>query len=296
MATTETAQIVKIPAFSYRGFDIPAVDMSTDLINDLGISEPAYKLAPKSAPLAWRVGLYTVGRDLELGEADAEALPEPIRQAGSMIYKDCQARTEPGKGSGVWHKDGILIEGTDSTIRGSVRPGKDYLAARFFKNTEGFEERDGTWQIKTSPQTREERVWVPNGGGNFIVPTMDGAYNPITGLPFETIENRSKAVKRWIDAGLTPEEADKEISRFYRNQGTRAVYSWSYVDDGPLAVDVNDGPGGRGSIAGSFALSRSAERSEAPQNMGFRMLTEAEYEALITDRETLEAVRERVNE
>lgn len=292
MATTETAQIVKIPAFSYRGFDIPAVDMSTDLINDLGTSEPAYKLAPKSAPLAWRVGLYMVGRDLELGEAYAEALPEPIRQAGSMVYKDCQAR----KGRGVWHKDGVLIEGTDATIKGNTRPGKDYLAARFFKDIDGFEEKDGIWQIKPSPQTREERVWVPKGGGSFIVPTMDGAYNPITGLPFETIESRDNAVNRWIDAGLSPEEADNEVSRFYRDSGTHAVLSWSFDYYGPLCVSVFSEPGGRDSSFGSSALSRSAERSEAaPQNTGFRMLTEDEYKSLITDRETVEAIKERVN-
>ena len=291
MATAETSQIVKIPAFSYRGFELPALDMSTELINDLGTNEPAYKLALKSAPLACRVALYTVGRDLELGEADAEALPEPVRQAGSMVYKDCQAR----KGRGAWHKDGIFIEGTDATIRGSVRPGKDYLAARFFKGIDGFEEKDGVWQIKPSPQTREERVWVPNGGGRFIVPTMDGAYNPITGLPFETIDSRNKAVKRWVDAGLTPEEAENEISRFYRNLGTRAVDSWSCDDDGPLAVVVSDVPGGRYSYMGSFALSRSAERSEAPQNTGFRMLTDEEHRAFEADREALENVRKAVN-
>jgi len=283
MATAETSQIVKIPAFSYRGFELPALDMSTELINDLGTNEPAYKLAPKSAPLACRVALYTVGRDLELGEADAEALPEPVRQAGSMVYKDCQAR----KGRGAWHKDGIFIEGTDATIRGSVRPGKDYLAARFFKGIDGFEEKDGVWQIKPSSQTREERLWVPNGGGRFIVPTMDGAYNPITGLPFETIDSRNKAVKRWVDAGLTPEEADKEISRFYRSSGTRAVGSWSSDYSGPLAVDVDDGQRYWFSSLGSLAASRSAERSEAPQNTGFRMLTDEEHRAFEADRERL---------
>lgn len=64
----------------------------------------AYELAPVSTPLAWRVALYSVGRDLALGEKDAERLPEPVRQAGSLVYKDAQER----KGRGGWHKDGIL--------------------------------------------------------------------------------------------------------------------------------------------------------------------------------------------
>lgn len=255
---TETAQKLNIPGFTYRGFDVPGLEISTDLIDNLETNKQVYELAPKSVPLAWRVGLYMVGRDLALGNEDAEALPEPVRQAGSMVYEDCQAR----KGRGVWHKDGVIF-GPESTIRGSIRPGKDYVAARFFQNIEGFEEGDDAWKIKPSPKTREERIWVPYGDGRFIVPTMDGAYNPTTGTPFEIIADRNKAIKRWVDADLTEEQAEKEISRFYRGDGVCAVYSWSSDYGGPLCVSLYYEPRYRGSSIGSFAVSRSAEKTQA---------------------------------
>lgn len=252
-------ECVKTPAFSYKGFDIPALDVPTNLINDLNTKEPAYKLAPKSSPLAWRAGLYTVGRDLAMDEADAESLPEPIRQAGSMVYKDCQAR----EGRGVWHKDGIVFE-PEATIKGKVRPGEHYIAARYFINIEGFDKE--THEIKTLSSTREERIWVPRGDGNFIVPTKYGAYDPITGMPFETIIDRNEAIKRWTKANLTEKQAKKEISRFYRgSSGTYAVSSGSNDSNGPLCVFVDFKPINVGSTIGSLAISRSAEQSEAPQ-------------------------------
>jgi len=287
----ENYQVLQTPAFTYRGFDIPALDVPGELIDNLGTAEPAYKLAPKSAPLAWRVGLYMVGRDLELGEDDAETLPEPVRQAGRMAYEDCQAR----RGRGAWHKDGILFE-PEATIRGSVRPGKDYFAARFFRDIEGFEQTDDGWKIKPSPDTRESRIWVPYGSGHFIVPTGDGAYNPITGTPFETIKDRDRAINRWLDAGLTEEQAEAELSRFYRGSNVNAVSSWSFGSNGPLCVSLGGGPWDGDSSNGSFAVSSSAERSEAPGNKGFRVLTEAEYAGFERDRKTLGHLRENLQE
>jgi len=291
---TETAQSLKTPAFSYRGFDIPALDISADIIADLGTSEPAYKLAPKSAPLAWRVGLYMVGRDLVLDEEDAKSLPEPVRQAGAMVYGDCHARTEPGKGSGAWHKDGILFE-PGTSIKGSMRPGDDHIAARYFIDIEGFDEKTG--DIKPFPHTREERIWVPYGDGRFIVPTRDGAYDPVTGIPLETIADSKKAIKRWVDTGLTQEQAEAELSKFYRSgSGIRAVLSWSGGGSGSLCVIARSEHRGRYSYIGSFAASRSAERSEAPKNTGFTMLTKTEYEAFEKDREILGEMRENLQQ
>lgn len=259
--TVETVDIVKTPAFTYRGFNIPSLEVPAQLIDDLNTGEPAYKLAPKSTPLSWTVGLYMVGRDLMLGESDAEALPEPIREAGKMVYTKAQAR----EGEGIWHKDAVLIE-PGAGIKGSVRPGNDYVAARFFKGIEGFEKTDDGWKINPTPDTEESRIWVPYGDGRFIVPTSDGAYNPITGTPFETIADREKAIKIWADAELTEKQAGREVSRFYRGNGVHAVYSWSSDSSGPLCVLLDNVPRFRGSNAGSSALSRSAERSEAPKN------------------------------
>jgi len=292
--TTKAAQKVKLPGFRYGGFDVPGLELSASLTNDLGTSEQAYKLAPKSAPLSWKVGLYMVGRDLEIGSEEAEALPGPVKEAGRMVYSDCQKR----KIEGAWHKDGVLFVPRSQAPKGMLQPNDDnYALARYFKDIEGFEEKSDAWKVKPSAQTEESLVWVPKGGGSYVVPTMDGSYNPVTGTPFETVENRKEAVKRWEKAGLSPEQAEKEISRFYRaDLGTRAVGSWSDDNYGPLCVYLYDGPWSGGSSVGSFAASRSAERSsEAPKNSGYRLVTSDEIMSFEDDRKALEAVRKAVN-
>ena len=254
----EIAKTMNIPGFAYRGFDVPAIGMPACLVDDLGTGEPAYKLAPKSSPLSWRVALYTVGRDLSLGVGYAESLPTPVREAGRLVYSDAQER----KDSGVWHKDGAYILPRSDASKGMLQPKDDgFVLARYFRDVEGFEDKDG-WEIIPSPNTREELVWLPFGDGSFVVPTMDGAYNPITGTPIETIRDRKEAVKRWIKADLTEEQAEKEISSFYRrSEGTAAVGSWSDGLSGPLCVGLDGGPGFRYASVGSFPASRSAERS-----------------------------------
>jgi len=286
---TEVAKALKVPGFSYRGFAVPNLTLGAELIDNLGTGEPAYKLAPKSAPLSDRVALYIVGRDLAIEEPLASDLPDSVKEAGRLVYEGCQAR----QGRGCWHKDGVLYLRSDENHKGATVP-SGFVPAKYFKDIIGFNQEGDAWKINPSPQTEEFNVFLPESDA-FIVPTMDGAYNPLTGTPFETIKDRSKAIKRWLDADLTEEQAEKELSRFYRrNEGTAAVYSWSDANDGPLCVDLDHGPGDRCTYLGSFPASRAAERSEAPKNSGFRTVTEAEYKALVADKETLDAVRKRV--
>ena len=293
---TSVQETLKFPGFTYMGFDIPGLEIPTSLIDDLGPGEPAYKLVPKSIPLAWRVGLYLVGRDLSLGIEDAEYLPEPVKKAGKLVYQDTQKR----KGRGGWHKDGVLFLPKSETPKGMWQMKDPYVLAKHFKDIEGFEEKDGEWKIKSLPDTREEYVWLPEGDGNFVVPPTKHEitpYHPITGTPFETIENREKAIKRWTDAGLTEEQAKKEVSRFYRRNsaGLAAVFSWSFGSDGPLGVLLDSGPRSWDPDVGSFPASRSAERSEAPKNSGFRLITKEKYDFFEAERKKLEAVREAAN-
>ena len=263
----KTAKTVEIPGFTYRGFDVPALGMSTALIDDLGTAEPAYKLAPKSTPLSWRVTLYTVGKDLSLGIEGAESLPTPVKEAGRLVYSDAQAR----QGRGCWHRDGVYILPRSDAPKGMRQPEDDnFVLARYFKDIEGFEDKHG-WKINPSPNTREELVWLPFGDGGFVVPTMDGAYNPVTGTPCETVKDRMEAVKRWVSAGLTEEQARKELSRFYRrSEGTTAVYSWSGDYNGALSVSLVSAPDDGYISLGSSPASRAAERSEAPKNQHHR--------------------------
>ncbi len=291
--TTKTAEKISMPSFRYRGFDVPALDLSTSLIDDLKTSEPAYKLAPKSAPLSWKVGLYMVGRDLEIGSEEAEALPGPVKEAGRMVYSDCQER----KAEGTWHKDGVLFLPKSEKPKGMWPMPDGYALAKYSMGIAGFTEKDGVWQPDPEHDTIEEYMWLPPGDGRFVAPpdSGEGAYHPL-GPPRFTVGDRKEAVKRWVNAGLTEQQAGKELSIFYRaDSGTRAVISWSDGDDGPLCVNLYGEPRGRGSSIGSFAASRSAERSEAPKNSGYRLLTSDEFRSFENDRKALETIRKAVN-
>jgi len=262
---------VSIPGFTYRGIEVQPMTLSGDMIADLGTGTPAYKLAPDSTPLAYRVALYSVGRDLAWGEPDAEKLPGEVKEAGKMVYEHNQKR--PGKGG--WHKDGVLFLRRNEAPKGMAKPSDEYALARYFRDIKGFDEK--SYKIKSSPETTETLLWLPFGGGRYYVPTANGIFHPVTGTPFETIENEQKAIKRWMETGLTEEQARKELSRFYRgSEGTRAVVSWSNDDGGSLCVDLNLVPGnGYGSI-GSFPASRSPSGARQPANSGYMLITDEE--------------------
>ena len=282
-------QKLKVPGSSYRNFNLPNLSLGAELIENLGTSEEAYKLAPKSAPLAWRVALYTVGRDLEIGEPLADGLPESVKEAGRLVYKDAHDR-KARNASGCWQKDGFLYLKRSDAPKGARAP-EGFVPGKYLKNIEGFDEKHG-YAIKPSPETEEFLIWLPEGEGSFIVPTMDGAYHPHTGTPFETIKDRDKAIKRWVDNGLTEEQAIKELSRFYRmTEGTAAVLSWSNGSYGPLCVCLDLEPWYRISYIGSFAASSLAERSEAGKKSGFVNLEKDEYKSLLEDRAALGRVK-----
>ena len=292
--TTETAtktETLSFPGFRYAGINVPGSEIPASLYSDLGSGEPAHVLAPRSSPLSLKVGLYMVGRDLELGIGDAESLPSDVKEAGRAVYAECQAK----RGRGHWHKDAVMIRPGD-TIPGQSKPGDDYVVGIFFQNIKGFSKPNGRWDIDATPDTKEEKLWLPVGGGRYIVPARYGAYNSF-GVPDETVEKEKEAIERWKSAGLTEDQARRELSRFYRGEeGLFAVYSWSYDLIGPLGVDLSGGPDYWGPLIGSFASSRPAERSEAPQNPRYRILTVDEVESFERDRQILEGIRAKVNE
>jgi hypothetical protein len=145
---TETAKALKVPGFSYRGFAVPNLTLGAELIDNLGPGEPAYKLAPKSAPLSDRVALYVVGRDLAIEEPLANDLPDSVKEAGRQVYADCQAR----QGRGCWHKDGVLYLRADEKPKGATMP-NGFVPAKYFKDIAGFKEDGGAWKINPSAQT-----------------------------------------------------------------------------------------------------------------------------------------------
>jgi hypothetical protein len=94
-----------------------------------------------------------------------------------------------------------------------------------------------------------------------------------------------------MDAGLTGEQAKKELSRFYRrDSGSAAVCSGSFDDFGPMYVNLDYVPDDVSDGLGAFAASRAASRAR-PNNSGFRIVTKAEYKAFMKDREMVKAAK-----
>lgn len=285
--TIETATVLKIPSFSYAGFDVPGLDISTHLIDNLALGDtlhrhPACELVPKSIPLAWEVGLYIVGRDLAFGIEDAEPLPEPVKEAGRLVYSYCQKR----EGIGVWHKDAVMFLPRSQKPKEMWSMPEGYAFVKYFKDINGLKENG---DIEPSSDTVEKYIWLPPGGDysrerlldirkkhtssdNFIVPPKsgEGAYHEVTGTPRQTVTSKRKAIKMWIKAGLTKKQAENELSTFHRaSSGVRAVWSRScghYY--GPLSVGVGGvpsdsfvynggGPHDDYIYIGSFAASRA---------------------------------------
>jgi len=293
-ATKERIETVDFQGFKYGVFERPAGRMNLSLYADIGSGELAHVLATRSSPLADKVAFYVIGRDLALGLEQAEALPEPVKRIGRAVYEDCQKRRKEDDWQVTWHKDAVLIE-PEAIIPGNPRPGKDYVASRYFQNITGFN-KDQT-DVVTTPETVEERLWLPLGGDRYMLPTVGP--NKRYGLPDATTNSFDKTVKALVNAdlGLTKETAKAEISKFFRgNSGLFAVWSGSDPDGGALCVDLSDGPRGGNGRFGSFPLSRLASgASHDPKNSKLRLVTEEEYKAFEADRKALDAVKRVVN-
>lgn len=260
--SSQNPRVLNIPRFSYRGFDVPAIGLPDSLIDDLGTYKPAYELAPKSIPLAWRVAFYTIGGDLSLGIESANSLPDAVKEVGGLVYSASERE-------GGWHKDGVSILPRSDAPKGMLQPnGEGFVLARYFKDIAGFEKKNGGWEVKPSANTNESLVWLPQGMGH-VVPTRDGVYNPVTGTPFETITIRDRigALKRWVSESLTEKQAAKQMSEFYRmnEESTFAVGSWagstSYLllGDVPLLISLGCEPSAYYSNIGSFPAIRMVD-------------------------------------
>ncbi len=92
-------------------------------------------------------------------------------------------------------------------------------------------------------------------------------FHSVTGTLLKSEEDSETARKLIAEGlGISEEQAKYELSRNYRvDSGTRAIFSWSFGDDGPLCIDLYFEPSYRSPYFGSFPASRVAERSEAPE-------------------------------
>ncbi len=166
------------------------------------------------------------------------------------------------------------LEATLETMFGNVGYGNvtndacDYDNGRSLKKTKDSD-RNVRWVKNPVEFKIEDDQWKAIGGEEhyILIPvsghvelTNDGAYNPLTGTPFSTIDSRAAAEKSWTDKGFDPEFAKLAVSYFYsgeEGQGTSAVDRW-YSDDDNGRFDVNaiGYPSNRNGSVGSFPASR----------------------------------------
>ncbi len=202
---------VGFPNFKYGVFERPEGVMLSFISIDHLVGRRQSTLVPDSAPLADKVAFYRIGRDLESQLESvrevADDLPDPVKRIGRALYAHCQKmRKDKDMFLSVIHKDALLVE-PKATIPGNPRPGKDYVAVRYFQNIEAFS-RD-LRDVVVTPETIEERLWLPGSGA--ILPTE--GQNTKFGLPQAT-GDRNEAVKAFAsaDLGLTEETAKSEVS------------------------------------------------------------------------------------
>ncbi|MBI5332336.1 MAG: hypothetical protein HZB65_02085 [Candidatus Aenigmarchaeota archaeon] len=245
MTLTES-KVLTLPEYEYRGFSVPEIELSRELHGYLNITRPAYgclnitrqarELAPLSSPASIKVFLYHVGRDLSYRFEGVEKLPEIIKQAGVLVYNDCQAKI----GIWDWHKDAVIILDSKETIPGNLRPGKDYVVALYYQDIQGVVEKNNDSEIIPSTDTKKQepvKIWVQPGRERIIVPTKDGLYSPL-GPPIETLPRGqdAKAKTRYEDAGL---DYEKERSLSYVSEsGIRVPFSGSDEHGGALSFGL----------------------------------------------------------
>ncbi len=264
---------LKLSKFKYAGFEVPSLEMNGgELYANLQTEKPAYELAPQSIPLAWKTAYFLVGRDLSLGINDfgVESLPDEVKEFGTNIYNECQAKN----GRGHWHKDGVRLLGTKATIKGSTRPA-GAIAAEYFTDIQGFDEEGRIIPSKDTHHQNPEKIWVPEGKGRFMIYTRVGLYQP-QGIPFETEENMEDALNSISEAlEISAGKAKELLNRFYRGtKGDHAVGSNSYVHDGALGVGLGSGPRSWYGGVGSFPASRSLSGAKPDSRTTERYLSE----------------------
>lgn len=276
---------ITVPDFSYNGIDVPSLDITNPFVANLRDvtspvpgpgTIPAYELAADSIPLVWYVALYSVGRDMNIKLEDPEQLPDTVKKAGKMVYNHAQER----QCMGLYHRDAVLREPNVKRIRGEKKP-KDGVAARYFADIAGFEYTGDDWKIIPAPETKEVSLWLPPGAGmpdevgDFVAPTPEGIYHNLTGTPLRTVRGRERAIREWTKAGLTEEQAEKEVSRFFRgceHSTVNAVLSWSDQIYGPLSISLNMQPDELIGGYGSFAARRKEARPRAQSSEGQKAL------------------------
>ncbi len=284
MATaTDPRELMEVAGARYGTLALPPITLDRALYSGLGTRDEAHTFVGKTGPLLAKTVLYIVGRDNanRLNEQSIINLPQSFREAGDLVYAECQER----KGRGHWH-DVVEFLPRDQSPKGHSQPQGNCALTRWFTGAKELKRVNSVWR----PVDAEDiifPVWVPVGDEWFAVPTKDGLVDPRTGSYLELVKDREEAVKRYVRSGFTQKQAEKELSRQWGagEKGIRVVYSYSDGDGGPLYVSFGDGPESGSEYLGSFPASRLASGASRDSEL----VPQAEYQAAV--RESREAVQ-----
>jgi hypothetical protein len=252
--------LMETEPFRHRGFNVPGLLLAEDPVETPESKIEISRLAPYSSPLAWRRGLYEVGRDLSWNEYDAwkkeverhmngknkwdylalmfklaNDLPDSVKRAGRAVYKHAQ---EPRHEEvSIVHRDALMILPIEE-LPEELKPSMDRsdgkrILGKYFKGIDGF---TSSGEIKKAPDTEVIDMLIPEGYGYYIAPPEDLSLtvsHEWTGIPRDTVEDWYEAVERWKRRGVTQEMAEAEISSLYIRDipGIYPVISTSFVED-----------------------------------------------------------------
>lgn len=285
MRTETLPEIVETSNSGYRGFQVPEALRWEGLRKNLGTGIEAYRASMESTTATVWLSFYSLGEDIIYHEENGEELPEEIkrlpeadRELGKELYLDCQRRAklrdpehpDHGKWQGVWFKDAVDFDVKKPTPR--VVP-EGYIYAVYIKGVEN-------WDVNYMPLDGERiPAEIPVSNGAFAVPKGIHVYDQLTGVPKKVEPNKKKALKAWMDTGLTQEQAERRMSRVYsmRDSGIAVVRSNAGPGGGPLYLSFCGVPGSRSSSVGSVAASRLA--SGASPDSG-NVVPQSEYDIL----------------
>ena len=177
-----------------------------------------------------------------LGEAGEVQISEPHKRVLDYLFNKF--------GKGI-----VLDNGVDYNDQGDLPEKEGYARARIVTQPKRFHRESGEWEVEAG-EIKPVHGYVPPTG--FTISTNDGIYNPDIFVPFATTSERTDAVASHIAKGVSPEVAEKAVSKFWsRNEGDGVAVVDAFCDDGSdcgrFCLDTDNGPGVRYDDIGRLA-------------------------------------------
>ena len=151
-----------------------------------------------------------------LGEADEVQIPEPQKSFLDYLF-------------GKFGKGIVLDNGVDYNDHGDLPEKWGFARARIVTHPKRFYKKGDEWKVEAG-EIKPAHDYVPRTG--FPILTNDGDFNPETGFPFETDPKREVAEKSYTKKGVSPDAAEKAVSKFWsmnEGKGVVGVVAFCYI-------------------------------------------------------------------